>query len=96
MENLNFLFAITKWLTERIFRLILFLITAGITFVTILYNIDSFTRSAYGTINIKLIAGALVFFPLLVGFFFEFMLIQYKKTGNKAKKLNKQYLKDKF
>lgn len=75
-------------------RLGRFLVISGLTFLGILYTIDSFTKSEYGIANLYLITGALAFLPLFVGLFVEFFLSGVRKGESKIKKMNTQYLNE--
>lgn len=83
------------WFFMKLFlRLGRFFAISGITFIGVLYTIDSFTKSQYGIANLYLIAGVLAFLPLFVGLFVEFFLRGVRKGKNKMKKMNTQYLSE--
>lgn len=85
---------IIGYFSTNIFRLVRFGLVSGTVLVIVLYLIDSYTKSEYGVSNLYLIAGALSFFPLLFGSFFEIYFWLIRREKKRIKKKNMSYVND--
>lgn len=73
------------FLAYSFYRLFRMLLIGVLSALVVTWNIDHFTKPAYGEINIVIIVSAFVFFPVFVTLFVEFLISEFVKRKNNKK-----------